>query len=81
MNIDFWHSFLVWNLVFNLGILILWITLLSWGRDWVKKFHSKWFPLNDENFALAHYLMFGLYKLSIFMLILIPLVALSILKA
>lgn len=40
MNLDFWCRFLLYTLVLNYGILMLWFLLIVFARDWVKQLHG-----------------------------------------
>ena len=54
------------------GILLTWFVAFVWGRTWVVRLHRRWFTLSDEYFDALHYGLMGLYKLGIFLFVLVP---------
>lgn len=80
MDLETLRSFLMWCSIFNYGILLLWLVLLSVGRHWMMRVQARWFPISEEKFIVTHYLMYGGYKLAIVIFNLVPFIALSIMN-
>ncbi len=78
-DIQLLKSFLLSAALLNIGIMLLWIALLTWSRNFIHRFHGFWFPMSQEKMIELHYLMFGLYKLGIFLFFLMPWIALTLL--
>ena len=76
MEIDFWRQFLLYALLINYSILMLWLLIMVFARDWVKQLHGKWFQLSDSTFDVIHYGGMALYRIGIFLFILAPVLAL-----
>ena len=68
--------FLLWCALLNYGVLL--IAFMSWvvlGDAWYR-LHARWFERAQCDAAI--YLMFGLYKLAIWLLFLVPWIALRV---
>jgi hypothetical protein len=72
------QSFLLWSALLNYGVLLvvalLWI---AWGQA-LYRLHARWFHLDRAQCDFAVYLMLGLYKLAIWLLFLVPWLALRL---
>ena len=69
-------SFLIYCLAMNYAILLLWGFMVMLAPDWIYNIHNKLFPIKRDIFVILHYCGIGLYKILIFIFILIPLIAL-----
>lgn len=69
---------LIWSLVFNYVILMVWFAALTWAHDWVYRLHTRWFALSRETFDAIHYGGMAVYKIGVLLLNLAPLVAILI---
>lgn len=78
MTIESAQAFLLWCLVINYGILLLWFLVFWFGHDWMLRLHSRWFHLSEERFDSIHYASMAVYKLGILLLNLTPYVALRL---
>jgi hypothetical protein len=67
---------LLYSLVFNYAILIIWFGVFSLAHDSLYRLHSRWFDLSVETFDAIHYVSMALYKIGILMLNMAPLIAL-----
>ena len=76
MNPDAIKELLLYSLVFNYVILLIWFGVFSLGHDWMYRLHSRWFSLSAETFDALHYAGMTVYKIGIIMLNIAPLVAL-----
>lgn len=77
MTVADWQAFLLWCLGLNLGLLLWWFALFSWAHDAIYRLHSRWFKLSVEAFDAVHYGGMALYKILIFMFLLMPWLALT----
>jgi len=78
MNFESAQSFLLWCVVINYGILLLWFLAFWFGHDWLFRLHSRWFRMSNERFDGTHYACMAVYKLGILLFNLAPYVALRI---
>jgi len=78
MTIESAQAFLLWCLVINYGILLLWFLVFWFGHDWMFRLHSRWFYLSKERFDSIHYASMVAYKLGILLFNLTPYVALRL---
>ena len=62
----------------NIVFLICWFLFMAMARDWVFRYHNKWFKLSVEAFDTMHYAGMGLYKMGIVLFNLVPYFALRI---
>jgi hypothetical protein len=75
MNSDLIKAFLLYSLVFNYVILIIWFGVFSLAHDWIYNLHKRWFTLSVEIFDSLHYMSMVIYKIAILILNIAPLVA------
>ena len=78
MDIDLLKSFLLWCLVINYGVLLLWFLVFCGAREWMFRLHSRWFRLSREHFDAVHYLGMAIYKVGVLLLNLAPYLALAL---
>jgi len=69
---------LVWCVVINYAILLLWFCLFVYAHEWWYRMQGHWFRLSRETFDALNWAGIGLYKLGILLLNLVPLVALCL---
>lgn len=78
MNTGFAQSFLLWCLIINYGVLLIWFLMFRIAHDWLFQFHGRWFRLTVERFDAIHYGAMAVYKIGILLFNLVPYVALLI---
>jgi hypothetical protein len=78
MNTTTLRDVLIWSLVFNYVILLVWFIALTVAHDGVYRLHTRWFTLSRETFDAIHYGGMAFYKIGILLLNLAPLVAVLI---
>ena len=78
MDIDSIRAFFMWCTILNFALLSLSSLICICAGDWVYRIHSKLFSISRETFNMAIYSFLGLYKVLVFVFILIPYVALLI---
>ena len=70
--------FLLWCALLNYAVLLLaFIVWTSWS-DALYRLHARWFRIERAQCDAAIYLMLGLYKLAIWLLFLVPWIALRV---
>lgn len=65
-------SFLFWCAAVNYGVLLLAFFGFVTAREPMFRLHSRWFELSRSQFHAVAYGFFGLYKLAIWVLMLVP---------
>lgn len=80
MNLSHLSDFLLYSLVINYLILIIWFVVFVFAKDWMKCLHGQWFQLSDQQFDAIHYGGMAVYKIGILLLNLTPYIALHYLK-
>jgi hypothetical protein len=75
MSIKFVCDFLLWCLVANYVVLLLWFLVFMLARDWIFRLHTSWFGLSGTQFDAIHYSGMALYKICILVFNLTPFVA------
>ncbi len=80
MDMQLLHDFLLYNLIINYGILLIWFAVIACAHDFVYRLHTRWFSLSLQTFDTIHYGGMAVYKLGILLLNLAPLLALCILQ-
>lgn len=78
MDIEFMREFLLWCTIINFGILVVWWLGFIAARDWMQRFHGKWFRMSDERFDAAHYTGMAIFKIGIILFNAVPLLVLYI---
>ncbi len=79
MNPDTIKTLLLYSLVFNYALLIIWFCIFSFAHDWLYQLHKRWFHFSSETFDVFHYAGMAAYKIGIILLNIAPLVALWLL--
>ncbi len=75
------QSFLLWCLLLNYSILLVWFLMFWLGHGWMLRLHNAWFRLSNERFDAIHYGCMAVYKVGILLLNLVPYVALRLVVA
>ena len=72
MTIDIVVQVLAWCALINYAVLVLWFLFVVAVPGLVYKLHSRLFKLSEQAFYTTHYAGIGLYKLLIFIFLLVP---------
>ncbi len=80
MSLDMLQSFLGWCTLINMGLLLWWFLFFLFAHDWIYFFHGKFFKLSVETFDSIHYSAMAFFKLSFFLLNLVPYIVLLIIR-
>jgi hypothetical protein len=78
VGIDMLRGFLLWSAILNYGLLLVWFLFFVFARDWIHRLTGRWFRLSVEQFDAINYSGMALYKIGIFLLNIVPYVALRI---
>ena len=71
-------EFLGWCTLINFGLLIIASLFLTVMRGWIVQTHKRMFDLSEENLLRAYVQYMAQYKIAIFVLNLVPYVALKV---
>ena len=76
MTLETLREVLLWSLVINYGVLLIWFAAFTLAHDRLYRLHSRWFAVSRETFDALHYGGMAVYKVGALLLNLAPLVAL-----
>ena len=68
------RQILIWSLVVNYAVLLLWFAAIALAHDWVYRLHTRWFRRSRETFDAVHYGAMAVYKISTLLINVAPLV-------
>ncbi|MBN1694347.1 hypothetical protein JW879_02980 [candidate division WOR-3 bacterium] len=72
-------DFLFWSAVINLGLLLISFLAFTLGRDFIYKFHGKWYDIKKDEFNAIIYSGMLFYKICILFFNIVPYIVLRIL--
>lgn len=75
MDLSTLRDVLVWSLIVNYAILLVWFVMFSLAHDAVYRLHTRWFRLSRESFDALNYGGMAVYKIGVLLLNVAPLVA------
>ena len=78
MEMSTLRDVLVWSLIVNYGILLVWFVMFSLAHDAVYRLHTRWFRLSRETFDALNYGGMAVYKIGVLLFNVAPLLALLI---
>lgn len=78
MSIEMVRDALAWCTVLNFGFLAVWGVLIVLPHEWMYRIWSRWVRLSAEQFDAVNLGGIVLYKIGIFLLNLVPYLALRI---
>jgi hypothetical protein len=78
MTLAFLRDFFLWCAVVNYSVILVWFAVFVWAREWLYRFHGRWFALSREQFDALHYGALSAYKIGILLLNVAPYIALCI---
>jgi hypothetical protein len=78
MDLTTLKATLLWASAIHYGVLLLWLGLLSVGKEFFYGLQSRFFPMERADLVRCNYLMYGLYKLAILVFNVIPWIALQL---
>lgn len=71
------QAFLGWCTVLNFGLLLWWAFFLLFAGDFVFRMHTRFFPVDRGRFNAIHYAGITYFKVTVFMLNVVPFLALE----
>ncbi len=78
MTIEMLERALMWCLIFNYGLLLIWFAAFLLAHDWIYRMHTRWFTLSVEKFDEVHYFGMAVFKIFVLVFNLAPFIALHI---
>lgn len=78
MNTILLKDTLLWCVCLNYLILLIWVAAFVFAHGWMYRLHTRWFRLSEQSFDCIHYSGMAVYKIGIFLLNLVPLLALHL---
>ena len=78
ITIDSFTTFLGWCAVINIGVLLISTALIYFLQGPVIRIHSKMFGLSPADLPMAYFEYLGNYKIAIYILNIVPYIALKI---
>ena len=76
MTMETLREVLLWSLVINYGVLLIWFASFTFAHDRLYRLHNRWFKVLPETFDALHYGGMSVYKIGTLLLNLAPLGAL-----
>ncbi len=73
-------DFLLWSAIINLGLLLVSFLAFTLGRDFIYKFHGKWYDIKKDQFNAIVYSGMMFYKICILFFNIVPYIVLRILR-
>jgi len=67
---------LLWCVLINYALLLIWAGMFIFAHNWMYRLHARWFQLSVATFDAINLGGIIAYKLGIFLLNLVPLLAL-----
>lgn len=80
MTPEFLRAFFLWCTILNYGLLLWWFLVFRFARDWMYRWHGRWFKLDAAQFDAIHYAGMAAYKIGIFLFALVPWLALHLIR-
>lgn len=77
MSVELLQSFFGWCSVINVVLLTVWFLIVWLAHDFVYRMHGRMFRISAETFDAIHYSGLAAYKIGIFLLNLVPYLALN----
>ena len=81
MTVEMASSFFGWCAVINIGLLLWWFLFFWLAHDWMYRFHGKLCRMSVETFDAINYAGMAGFKIGIFLLNLVPYLALVIIQS
>lgn len=78
MSIEVTRSFLLWCMIINYGMLMVWFLVFAFAHDGMQRLHGRWFRLSRDQFDALNYASMAIFKIGIVLFNLVPLIVLYI---
>lgn len=80
MTLETLTQFFQWSTIIGMALYI-WTAVMSiFAKDFMFKFHSKWFQMPRETFNIAIYTYLGIFKIMLILFVLVPYLALLVIS-
>jgi hypothetical protein len=76
MTVETIRNVLLWCLVLNYAVVLVWSLTYRLARDSVQRLWGRWFPLSPEQFDMLTFVAIAVYKIGILLFNVVPYVAL-----
>lgn len=73
-----YESFFLYGFLISYGILLFWFLMYWLAKDHVYKLHNGVFEIPREDFNKIHYFGMAIFKVMIFVLYLVPYIAIKV---
>lgn len=74
------RDILIWSLVVNYVVLLVWFAAFTLAHDRIYRLHSRWFHVSRPTFDALHYGGMAAYKIGTLLLNVAPLVGIWLLS-
>ena len=78
MTLNAIKDFLLWCVAINYFLLIIWVAIITLAHDWFYRLNARCFKVEVGQFNAINFAGIAFYKIGIFLLNLVPLVALHL---
>jgi hypothetical protein len=78
MQLSDLRNLLLISTLLNYAIVTLWFVVFVYAHEGLYRLHTRWFRLSPQDFDRIRYSAMAIYKIGVFLLNLVPLIALSI---
>ena len=78
MDTEMLRVFFMWCSIVNISLLVVSFLLWIAASDWIYALQSKWFPMPRPTFNVIFYCLLGFYKITVYIVNIVPWVALEI---
>ena len=79
MDIEQVRDALLWCVIINYGILLVWFLIFMAAHDWLYSSHAKLFHLSVEKFNALNYIGMMIFKIGIILFYLVPYIVFRVL--
>jgi len=78
MDISALKEILLYSLIINYAMITVWFLVFYLAHERMYALHSKWFSIKKETFDAIHYCTMAIYKISVLILNVAPLIAICL---
>lgn len=78
MSLELIRSFFLWCTLINYGVLVLWVVVFLFAREFFHWWIGKWARMSSDQIDLFNLAGITIYKLGIFLFNLAPCIALYV---
>ena len=78
MSIETARSFFLWCSLINYALLLAWVVIAKFGRDWLCRLTNRFLRVTPEQLDLINVAGMSLYKIGIILFNIVPCIAFHI---